>query len=278
MMRAADVVRRGAAYLQRHDVQSPLPTAELLMMHVLDTDRSGVYVHDHGLTTAEARAYGRLICRRCTGTPAQHLTGRQAFRTLNLAVRPGVFIPRPETEIVVERALRSVQAVAGPTVVDVGTGTGAIALSVKCERPDARVIATDRSADAVDLARANAAELGVDVEIVRGDLLSALPGDLRRRVDLVVSNPPYVTRDELAVLPTDVLADPVDSLLGGPQMYARLLPEAFSWLADSGRAVVEIGERQAEDVTVLAARAGFVDVAVHVDLAGRNRVVSARRP
>jgi release factor glutamine methyltransferase len=277
MMRAADVVRRGADYLRRHDVQSPLPTAELLMMHVLQTDRTGVYVRD-GLTSAEARTYGRLICRRCTGTPAQHLTGRQAFRTLDLAVRPGVFVPRPETEVVVETALRAIRTTVAPTVVDVGTGTGAIALSVKAERADARVVATDRSAGAVELARANAAQLGLDVEVLQGDLLSALSGDLRGRVHVVVSNPPYVTADELAHLPVDVRADPPDALLGGPQVVARLLREALGWLAPSGHAVVEIGERQADEATAAAAVAGFVDVAVHVDLTGRNRVVSARRP
>lgn len=278
MMRPADVVRRGAEYLRRHDVQSPLPTAEVLMMHVLQTDRTDVYVRDHGLTTAEARTYGRLLCRRCTGTPAQHLTGRQSFRTLDLGIRPGVFVPRPETEIVVDTAMDTIRASATPTVVDVGTGAGAIALSVKRERPDARVFATDRSEDAVGLARANAEELGLDVEIVHGDLLSPLSAELRSRIDLVVSNPPYVTAEELAHLPADVRADPLGALLGGPQVHARLLPEAFRWLAPSGHVVLEIGERQANKVTAAAAEAGFVDVSVHVDLTGRDRVVSACRP
>jgi release factor glutamine methyltransferase len=278
MMRAGEVVRRGAEYLERHEVQSPLATAELLMMHVLETGRTGIYLHEGGLTSAEARTYGRLLCRRCSGTPAQHLTGRQAFRHLEVAVRPGVFVPRPETEIVVEVTLRLMTGAVSPIVVDVGTGTGVIALAIKAERPDARVFATDHARDAVALARVNAAELGLNVDVIEGDLLCGLPAELRPRVDVVVSNPPYVPADELARLPPDARADPTEALVGGPEVYARLLPEAFGWLARAGRMIVEIGERQADDVSEIAVRAGFDHVQVHLDLAGRDRVISARRP
>ena len=170
-MRPALVVRRAADYLSRHDVESPLPTAEILMASVLGTDRAGVYARDDGLSTAEAKRFGRALCQRCVGVPLQHLTGDQPFRRLTLVVRPGVFIPRPETEIVVEHALAAVSRVAAPTVVDVGTGTGAIALTIKDERPDARVLAIDLSPEAVDLARENASRSSLDVEVAQGDLL-----------------------------------------------------------------------------------------------------------
>ena len=151
-MRPAQVVLRAADYLSRHDVESPLPTAEILMASVLGTDRSGLYARDQGLSTAEAKRFGRALCQRCVGVPLQHLTGDQPFRRLTLVVRPGVFIPRQETEILVELALAAVASVPAPMVIDVGTGTGAIALTIKDERPDARVLAIDVSSEAVALA------------------------------------------------------------------------------------------------------------------------------
>ena len=131
MMRPAEVVHRAAGYLERHDVPSPVPTAETLLAAVLGTTRVGLYTREEGLSSAQAKTFGRALCRRCTGTPLQYLTGEEGFRHLTLTVRPGVFIPRPETEIVVERGLSALRGVAAPVVVDVGTGTGAIALAVE---------------------------------------------------------------------------------------------------------------------------------------------------
>jgi len=142
-VRPSDVVRRGADYLQRHDVDAPLSTAEQLLASVLGTDRSGVYTRDHPLRSGEARAFGRALCRRCSGVPTQHITGETGFRHLTLFVRSGVFVPRPETETVVDAALDAVRDTTAPVIVDVGTGTGAIALSLKRERPDARIVAVD---------------------------------------------------------------------------------------------------------------------------------------
>ncbi|HYG72995.1 MAG TPA: HemK/PrmC family methyltransferase, partial [Actinomycetota bacterium] len=200
-MGTTDVLRRATAYLERHGVDSPRATAEILLMHVLGTDRAGIYRATEGLDTAQARRFGRALCQRCTGTPLQHLTGEQAFRRLRLRVRPGVFIPRPETEILVEHALAAIADVERPVVVDVGTGTGAIALAIADERRDARVIAFDVSLDAVALTRENAAATGLEVAIHEGDLLDAVPDGLRGRVDLVVSNPPYIAADALEDLP-----------------------------------------------------------------------------
>ena len=167
-MRPALIVRRAADYLSRHDVESPLPTAEILLANVLGTDRAGLYTRDEGLSAGEAKRFGRALCRRCVGVPLQHLTGEQGFRRLTLVVKPGVFIPRPETEILVEHALAAVADVTAPVVVDVGTGTGAIALAIKDERPDARVLAIDVSHDAVALARENAVRAHLDVEVAGG--------------------------------------------------------------------------------------------------------------
>lgn len=276
-MRPADVLRRATDYLARHGVESPRATAEILMMHVLGTDRVGMYARDEGLDAREARMFGRAICQRCTGTPVQHLTGEQAFRRIVVEVRPGVFVPRPETEILVEHALAAVERVEAPLVVDVGTGTGAVALSLKDERPDARVFATDLSPEAVELASANASRLGLDVTILEGDVLEPLPTELRGWVDLVVANPPYVPSEEVDDLPEEVRADPRIALAGDAQVYRRLAADALRWLRDGGILAVEIDARLGEDVVRILAR-GYADVTIERDLGGRERVVLARAP
>jgi release factor glutamine methyltransferase len=275
-VRPSDVLRRTADYLDRHGVESPRATAEVLMMHVLGTDRAGLYAREDGLDAREARMLGRAMCQRCTGTPVQHLTGEQAFRRIVLDVRPGVFVPRPETEVLVDHALSAIHGVDEPVVADAGTGTGAVALAVKDERPDAAVFATDLSAEAVELARANAGRLGLDVRVLEGDLLEPLPGDLRGWLDLVVSNPPYLRPEELADLPAEVRADPQLALLGGIDLYRRLAVDAMRWLRDGGTLAVEIHARLGEEVARVLSN-GFADVRVERDLAGRDRVVLARK-
>jgi release factor glutamine methyltransferase len=276
-VRPAELVSRAAAYLERHGVESPRRTAEILLMHVLGTDRAGLYARQDRLDARQARELGRALCQRCAGVPIQHLTGEQAFRRLTLEVRPGVFIPRPETEILVEVALAAVRDVEAPVVVDVGTGTGAIALAIKDERPDATVLATDVAPEAVELARANAARLGLEVDVREGDLLGPLPEELRGWVDLVVSNPPYVPPEEYEDLPPEVKADPPEALLGGTEVYERLAAEAERWLRDGGALAVEIHAEAGEAVAGILRRA-FMDVRVRKDLAGRDRVVLGWRP
>jgi release factor glutamine methyltransferase len=275
-MRPTQVLERAADYLDRHGVEAPLPTAERLLLHVLRTDRAGLHARDR-LTTQEAKVFGRALCRRCAGEPVQYLTGDEGFRHLSLRVRPGVFIPRPETEVLVDVALRRLTDAASPIVVDVGTGTGAIALSIKQERPDATVHATDLSGAAVELARENASALGLEVDVVEGDLLTGLPAGLRGRLDAVVSNPPYVPPADRARLAAHVLAEPELALFGTLQLYERLFEAAAAWLRDGGAVAVEIEERAAADVSAAARAAGFDDVEVTRDLNGRDRVVSARR-
>jgi release factor glutamine methyltransferase len=279
-MRPSEVVRRGADYLERHDVEGPLATAEQLMMSVLGIGRSEVYARDGGLTTAEARTFGRMLCRRCVGTPTQHLTGEAGFRRLVLEVRPGVFIPRPETEILVDVALEMLRAAAAPAplVVDVGTGTGAAALAIADEFPSARVLATDVSSEAVALARANAARLGLAVEVFEGDMLAPLDAEPGDRLDLVLSNPPYLDPSWTSELSPEVRADPPLALFGDIGMYERLFGQAHARLRAGGGIAVEVDPRIAGDVADAAACAGFVDVRVHRDLAERERVVSGRVP
>ena len=276
-MRPSEVLVRAADYLDRHEVESPKETAEVLLMHVLRTDRAGLYARETGLDAREARMLGRAICQRCSGTPVQHLTGEQAFRRIALEVRPGVFVPRPETEILVEHALATLGDRDDPVVVDAGTGTGAIALAIKDERPDATVFATDLSAEAVELARSNASRLGLAVTVLDGDLLEPLPADLRGWVDVVVSNPPYVPPEEIDDLPAEVRADPRLALAGGTEVHRRLAEQAPRWLRSGGVLAVEIDARWGEEVAELLSPR-FTRVRVERDLAGRDRVVLGRMP
>ncbi len=274
-MRPAEVVTRSADYLGRHGVESPRETAEALLAYFLQTDRAGLYARADGLDTRTAKLFGRALCQRCHGVPLQYLTGEQQFFDLVLGVAPGVFVPRPETELLVERAIE-VLSDGAAVAVDVGTGTGAIALALKRFRPGVTVLATDVSEEAVAVARANASRHALDVEVLHGDLLSPLPSELRGRVDLVVSNPPYVTEEEYASLPAEVRAEPYEALVGGVDVHRRLAAAAPEWLRPGGSLVMEIGETQASDVVALL-QDGFEPVEVLPDLAGRDRVVRARR-
>lgn len=274
-MKPSEVLTRATTYLSAHGVESPRETAEALLEYFLRVDRTGLYARAEGLDTRTAKLYGRALCQRCHGVPLQYLTGEQQFLDLVLGVAPGVFVPRPETEILVERALEALEGRTAPIVVDVGTGTGAVALAVKRSRPDARVLATDVSDEAVSVARANASRHDLQVEVSAGDLLSPLAGELRGRMDLIVSNPPYVTREEYEELPAEVRAEPYEALVGGTDIHRRLAEEAPTWLRPGGWLVVEIGASQADEVRGLLDRR-FEGVEALPDLAGRDRVVRGR--
>lgn len=276
-MRPAELVRRATRYLDAHGVDSPQQNAEVLLMNLLDVDRAGLYARSEGLDSATARLFGRALCRRCSGTPLQHLTGEQQFMDMTLRVRPGVFIPRPETEVLVEAAVEALAGSRSPVVVDVGTGTGAVGLAIAARRPDAKVLATDVSAEAVELARENAGRLGLGLDVRRGDLLEGVPPDLSGTVDLIVSNLPYVTEEEYDSLPPEVKADPREALVGGVEVHRRLVEEAAGWLGSGGWLVVEVGAAQGGEVRDLFGRS-LDDVEVLPDLAGRDRVVRGRLP
>lgn len=276
-MTPAEVVRRAAEYLERHGVESPLPTAERLLSHVLGTDRTGMYARE-GLTSQEAKLFGRALCRRCVGEPLQHVTGEQGFRRLTIGVRPGVFVPRPETEVLVQSVLDGLTETEMPTVVDVATGSGAVALAIKDERPDATVFAIDLSPEAVGLTRENAEALDLPVTVYEGDLLSPLPEELRGEVDAVVCNPPYVALEARDSLPPDVRAEPELAVFGGLDIYERLFEQAFASLRPGGFVAVEIEESRAEAVSKAAEQEGFEALSVRQDFTGRDRVVSGRRP
>jgi release factor glutamine methyltransferase len=274
-MRPSEVMGRAADYLARHGVESPRDTAEALLMYFLGTDRAGLYARTEGLDTRTARLFGRALCQRCHGVPLQYLTGEQQFLDLVLGVAPGVFVPRPETEVLVERALEVLGGADAPVIVDIGTGTGAVALAMKRRRPDAILYATEVSSDAVAVARTNASRHALDVQVLEGDLFAPLPPDLRSGVALVVSNPPYITEEEYEDLPEEVRAEPYEALVGGVDVLRRLAEESPTWLSPGGWLVAEIGAAQGDEVAGLLGDR-FEAVEVLPDLAGRDRVARGR--
>ena len=227
----------------------------------------------------EAKALD-LACRRARGEPLQYLTGVAGFRRLELEVGPGVLVPRPETELVAERAMELLPR--SGTVVDVGTGSGAIALAIADERPDATVWGTDNSPLALQWARRNAEALGLDVNLVQGDLLDACPPELRGRIDVVVANLPYIATSEQAELPVDVTGhEPHEALFAGDdglRAISVLARQAPGWLFSGGWLVMEIGHTQGPRVRPMLEDLGYLDVALHRDLAGRERIAQGRAP
>lgn len=235
---------------------------------------------------ASERAMGffdAMVERRLAGEPLQYVLGEWSFRTLDLMVDRRVLIPRPETEQVVEFALEELDALAAesPRVADLGTGSGAIALSVAVERPAARVWAGDVSADALAVARANLAGIGhagTRVTLVEGSWFDALPRDLQGTLDLVISNPPYVAAAD--PLPAEVADwEPVGALVPGPtglEAIEEIVAGAPVWLRRPAALVVELAPSQADDAIARAHAAGFADAHVAPDLTGRPRALVAR--
>lgn len=221
-----------------------------------------------------------LAIRRSRGEPLQYLLGTAYFRRIELEVGPGVFIPRPETELVAERAMELLPR--GGTLVDLGTGSGAIALGIAHERPDATVFATEADPGAFPWAVRNRDRIAPRVQMFQGDLFDALPQELQGEVHVVVSNPPYVALDRKEILPIDVRDhEPERALYGGTDgmlVTNRLVTEARSWLKPGGWIVLEMSEQQQELMTKLLEGLGYEDVVIGVDLADWPRIVVARRP
>lgn len=275
-MTVAQVVAASTDFLKAKEVPSPRVDAEHLIAKGLGLTRLDLYLqYDRELTADELTTCRELVRRRGTREPLAYILGEWGFRGLTLSVDERALIPRPETEVVVERCLALLEGVQTPAVLDVGTGTGAIALAIADERPDAEVTAIDVSEDALALAVANAERTGLAdrVDLLHADLAVGLPSG---PFDLVVSNPPYVEPEELETLQPEVRDwEPREALVG--RDVSRLVGEqARGVLKPDGALVLEVADGAAGAVSALLEELGFSDVRATPDLGGRDRVVEGR--
>jgi len=299
--RATDIrsaLGHAIAHLELEHTPSAALAAELLLMHALGCDRTRIYSHpEQELDAAARERYFSLVAQRASGVPTQHLTGHQEFWGLEFEVTPDVLIPRPETEHVIEVALQRLGVESGGATprrnanlrfADVGTGSGCIAVALAKEFPAARIVVTDISAAALDLARRNAARHDVAdrIDFIECNLLdefhdSRTTTPESRALDLIASNPPYIGLHESATLPREVRDhEPHMALFGGEtgtEMYAPLIAQAAMLLKPGGILVMELGHNSAEHVSRLLTTPEWTDVALTNDLAGITRVASARR-
>jgi len=272
------------AYLESRDVPSAALAAELLLMHALGRDRTWLYAHpEHEVDPGQASSYAGLIGQRASGVPTQYLTGRQEFWGLYFDVGPGVLIPRPETEHLVEVALARLgsRRTEPLTIADVGTGSGCIAVALARELPRARVLATDISAVALGFARRNAERHCVShrIQFRQMNLLDASAQGTR--FDVMVSNPPYIGRGESPQLQREVREyEPPEALFAGEsglELYPLLVEQARTLLGAGGLLVVEVGYGQAQFVRSLLEGSPWSEILTTRDLAGIERVISAAR-
>ena len=263
-MTVAEALRVAEQRLAEAGIDTPRVDAEFLLAHVLGTSRTGVHEWRNQAVPDE---FDMLLERRRQREPLAYVLGEWGFRRLVLNTDARALVPRPETEIVVERCLALLRDEPEPRVLDLGTGSGAIALAIADERPDAHVIAVDSSPEAVALARENAERLDLQIETREGDLEAAAEG-----WDLVVSNPPYVPADEWESLQPEIRDwEPRNALVG------EGIHEEIARLASTRLLVFEVGDGQADHVADALASLGYADITITPDLAEEDRVVEGRR-
>lgn len=264
-------------YFQDKGVESPRLDAEVLLSHVLDKERIYLYVHfDEPMEAKELAAYKELIKKRIARVPVAYILGYKEFMGLAFAVTPAVLIPRPDTEILAEAVIERLEKKESPSFADIGTGSGAVALSVLANVPEARGSAVDISPDALAVAKKNAGALGVAdrVGFYCGDLCEPLA---KKHFDAIVSNPPYIPDGDIAGLSPEVRKEPYGALAGGADgldFYRRLVQDGAKLLKPDGFMAFEVGIRQAKRVEALAKEAGrFSETRILKDYAGIERVV-----
>lgn len=272
------LLRWSEQYFGAHGVETPRLDAEVLLSHLLGEARIYLYVHyDQPLEPEELARYRTLVQRRAAGEPVAYIRGVREFMGLSFRVTPAVLVPQPDTETLVGAALERLAPRA--RVADIGTGSGAVALSLAHSLPELSVTAVDVSAAALAVARDNAAALGLSARVafLEGDLLAPLSG---RTFDAIVSNPPYIPSAELARLAREVRREPRLALDGGADglaFYRRLTAESGALLAEGGFLAVEVGRGMAEEVAEMARARGFGAAEIVEDLSGVGRVVVMRK-
>lgn len=282
-----DILRRSTAFLAKNGVESARLDAEVLLADVLELDRIQLYVqYDRPLGQGELERYREALKRRARRTPVAYVTGRKEFMSLDFAVDERVLIPRPDTEVLVEAVCSRLAAlgIAEPMVVDIGTGSGAIACAISSEVLGARVLGTDVSGDALRVAASNVARLGLEgrVFLAPGDLFEAVDGTEWELADVLVSNPPYVPSREIDLLAPEISRhEPrlaLDGGVDGLDFYRRIAEGAPRRLAGHGFVALEVGDGQAEPVAQILCQAGLADLCAVVDYSGATRAVIGAMP
>jgi release factor glutamine methyltransferase len=270
----------GRKTLTEAGVANPVLDSELILGHILAKDRLKLLTDIEGnLTQQQIIYYQNLLALRCRNVPIAYIIGRKEFYGLNFYVKPGVLIPRPETEFVVEETLNVVSSIKNPIIADLCCGSGAITVTVAVYDNRAKVYATEISDIALEVARANIKAHQVEdrVFLFSGDLWTPFETRNIRDFDVVASNPPYIPTGKLSTLPKDVKNEPQIALNGGQdglQFYRRIVSKAHRFLKPGGRIILEIGWNQADDVSLLLGKTGYRDIKIIKDYAGFDRVVS----
>jgi len=282
-----ELIQVTTEYLDGKGVESAKLNAERLLADVLGLSRIELfYQHDRPVLGAELDHYRDLVRRRAQGEPLQQILGETEFYSRVFKVEPGVFIPRPETERLVEEAVTLVappdRRLLAPVAVEIGCGTGIIGISLALDVPRLNVYATDVNPAAIQLTKHNAHTLGADprVHVLQGSRFDPLPAQLKGQVDLVVSNPPYIRAADIPGLAIEVSGhDPAEALDGGQDglvFYRAIASKLGDWLRPGGHVAVEIGDDQGQDVEDIFSASGLEDIRVIRDYADRDRVVTAR--
>ena len=274
----AETLKAASLQLKNAEVPNDVLDAQTLLAYTINQDRTYLIIHfNDPLSEEKINKYQSFITRRATGEPLQYITGRQEFFGLEFEVTPAVLIPRPETELIVEETLLLSQNIAQPLIIDAGTGSGCIAIALARELENAVIIATDISAEALEVASRNAAKHGVEnrVNFINCDLLNGIPKNTK--ADFIVSNPPYITPEEIATLQREVrdwephtaLTDYADGL----NFYRRLLVEAGEFLQPEGYLIFEMGYEQVERIGALIDREFWSEPKILLDLQGIARTM-----
>ncbi len=277
-MNPRELILRTAAKFRQAGIPDPTEDSALLLSYLLHRPPLSLRVDDEQvLDDSTLEKYEKLASKRMTREPLQYLIQESVFYGRRYFVDPRVLIPRPETEWLCEWALDSIRQIRKPRMMDLCTGSGCIGITLKGERPDASVVMTDLSEDALTVAARNAAELRVRVSLIQSDLFDAVP---REAYDLIISNPPYIPHEECAGLQPEVLFEPPVALDGGTdglQLYRRLVADAPGYLCAGGLLMMELGAGQAEAVLSLMENAGFERVQIRKDLNGIDRMIQGVR-